>query len=152
MEEFKIIRNIITGIRSLRADYNIEPGKRLNIAMSAGKDMNLLEENIEILKALARLDEAAIEKKIEKPDGAIGFVESGVEVYIDLAGSVDVKAEKKRIKKEIDNVKPYVISLEKKLAGDFIKKAPEQVIQVEKKKLEDAKEKLLKLEEQMNQL
>ena len=148
--DFEMVKQIVVGIRSLRSEYNIPPVKKLNIAVNGGEKQILIEESIEIIKALARVEN--IEFVSEKPDGAVGFVESGIEVFIDLAGSVDTEKEKERLAKEIDNVEPYVVSLEKKLAGDFAKKAPEAVVEAEKKKFAEAKEKLEKLKEQLSAL
>jgi valyl-tRNA synthetase len=153
LEDFYIIKNIITGIRSLRAENKIEPAKKLNVSISAGDKVNLLKVNIEIIKGLARVEELNISKKAEKTKTAIGFVESGVEVFVDLFGAIDIEAEKVRLQKEIANVEPYVIGLEKKLNNiEFVNNAPEKVVMIEKKKLVEAQEKLIKLKSQLNSL
>ena len=89
----------------------------------------------------------------EKPETSVGFVVQGVEVYIDLAGAVDLEKEKKRLQKEIDSVGPYVVSMEKKLSNKgFADNAPEDVLDGEKQKLESAREKLDKLKQQLSSL
>ena len=65
IEDFEIIKNTITGIRSLRADYKIDPVKKLKVIVSAGKKQKLLEENAEVIKGLARLEEIEIKIKTE---------------------------------------------------------------------------------------
>ncbi len=151
--EFGIIQEIIVGIRSLRADLNIEPGKKINIRVSAGDKVDLLNENVEVIKGLARLEKIEIETKIEKKDGEVGFVSGGIEVFVNLSGAVDIEKEKSRIEKEIAKVEPYVSSLEKKLSNKgFTDNAPEEILAGEKKKLEEAKEKLEKLQEQLTNL
>jgi len=151
--EFALIKNIVTNIRSLRSDYKIEPAKRLRGIISAGKKQAILEENAEIIKTLARLEELEISKKAAKPETAVGFVETGVEVYIDLAGTVDFAKEKKRLQKEIADLKDYLTSLEKKLGNKkFVESAPEEVVVKERDKLANSKEKLDKLKQQLNSL
>ncbi len=152
-EQFELMKRIVTGVRNLRSEYNIEPAKKVAVTISAGKQIELLQKNVEILKGMARLENCTIEKTIAKPDGAVGFIESEVEVFMDLSGSVDLEKEKERIQKEIALIEPYVISLEKKLANDeFVNNAPAAVVEGEKKKLEEAREKLKKLQEQLGVL
>ncbi len=151
--EFGIIRNIITGIRTLRSENKIEPAKLLVATMSAGDKKKLLEENAEVIKKLARLEDLKIESTIEKPQSAVGFVEGGVEVYIDLGGVVDVEKEKTRLTKEIADLEKYVNAQESKLQNqDFVARAPAAVVEGEKKKLAEAREKLAKLSTQLNSL
>ena len=54
------------------------------------------------------MEELNISKKAEKTKTAIGFVESGIEVFVDLFGTIDIEAEKVRLQKEIAGVEPYV--------------------------------------------
>ena len=148
LKQFEIIQNIIAGIRSLRADNKIEPAKKLNVVISAGKQLKLLEENIEIIRSLARLDKIEIIKKVDKSSNSIGFVQSGAEVFVDLAGVVDLEKEKARVQIEIADVEKYVASLENKLNNqEFVKNAPSAVVEKEQRKLAEAKEKLDKLKQ-----
>ncbi len=151
--DFEVVRKIITGIRSLRAEYKIEPIKKLDAYISAGEKEKILQQNTEIIKALARLENLQISKVIDKPSNSIGFVESGIEVYIDLAGAVDVEKEKPRLEKEVAEIIKYVSGLENKLSNkDFVQNAPKAVVEKEKEKLSEAKSKLKKLEEQLQNL
>lgn len=149
--DFEIVRKVVTGIRSLRADYKIEPGKKLVAFVSVGNMTDILQENKAIILGLARLETVTIENKIEKPATAVGFVVGGVEVFVDLAGVVDVAKEKVRLQKEIGEVEPYVVSLEKKLGNDgFVSNASPEVVEKERTKLADAKEKVEKLRAQLS--
>jgi valyl-tRNA synthetase len=150
---FNIIKNIITKTRSLKADYKIDPVKKLNVVISAGDKLELLKENSEVIKGLARLENLEIKEKIEKPEQSVGFVESGVEVYIKLEGVVDFEKEKERLNKEIDQLEKYVNSLNKKLNNkSFVDNAPEEVVEQEKGKLEEGNIKLGKLKDQLSNL
>lgn len=130
----------ITNIRSLRAEYKVEPAKKIGAFINVGKQENLLKENEEIIKALARLE------KLE-------FTQSGAEVSLDLAGAVDKEKEKPRLEKEIGEIKKYVSGLENKLSNkEFVKNAPKEVVEKDKEKLSEAKSKLEKLEEQLKNI
>jgi valyl-tRNA synthetase len=153
MSDFAILQQIITRLRAVRTEYKIEPVKKVRVVVRGGKYETMIRQEAENIMELARLETLLIGKQAEKPAGAVGFVEKGVEVFVDLAGTVDVAAEKLRLQKEIDMVAPYVMSLEKKLSNDgFVKGAPAAVVEGEKKKLAEAKERLEKLRTQFNLL
>ncbi|MFZ2190172.1 MAG: valine--tRNA ligase [Candidatus Magasanikiibacteriota bacterium] len=152
-EGFELVKNIITGIRSLRAENKIEPVKKLNVVISAGDKVELLQENSEIIKVLARLENLQIQETTTKPVGSIGFVESGVEVFVDLSGAVDIEKETARLEKEKQELGKYVKGLEGKLGNkEFVSNAPPTVVEKEQQKLSEAKDKLAKIEGQLNNL
>jgi valyl-tRNA synthetase len=146
MNDFVCIKDIVTGIRSIRADIKIEPVKKLDSIISAGNREKLLQENSAVIAGLARLADLKISKKAVKTKTSVGFIAGQVEVFIELSGVVDFKKEKERIEKEIKNVEPYAAQLEKKLGNKaFLSGAPEAVVNSEQVKLEEAKLKLEKL-------
>jgi valyl-tRNA synthetase len=149
-KDIKLIQNIIVAIRNLRAEYKIEPAKKLNVVISAGAKTKLLEENVAIIKGLRTgIGELKIEKKIAKPKGWVEL-DAGVSIYIDLAGAVDIVKEKERIGKEIGETEKYVKSLADKLDNkEFVSKAPENIVSQEKEKLKQQAEKLANLEKQI---
>lgn len=151
--EFSLIQNIVVGIRALRNENKIEPVKMVKVLISAGNQKDLFVENIAVLKGLVRAEEIVIESELEKPSTAVGFVETGVQVYVDLAGLVDKEKEKARLEKEIATVAPYVESVTKKLSNqEFVNNAPPTVIEGERKKLADAEAKLNALKAQLSAL
>lgn len=150
LKEFEVIKSIITGIRALRSDNKIEPVKKLNSIIGAGEKVKLLSENSEIIQALARLENLEIQDKAQKTDTMVGFVEGGAEVFIDLAGVVDMAKEKERIQKEVESLTKYIAGIEGKLSNvDFVAHAPAAVIEKEKQKLAEAQEKRDKIKSQI---
>ena len=76
-----------------------------------------------------------------------------VEVFVDLSGAVDAAKEKERLNKEIEQTNKYLDGLEKKLSNDeFVKNAPPAVLDKEKIKFNEAKEKVDKLNGQLRSL
>lgn len=150
--EFDLIKDIITSIRNLRSENKIEPAKLVDVTIIAGDKKDLIESQIEIIKKLARC-EIIIAEKGSKPENSIGTVIGGVEIYISLAGLVDIEAEKQRLQKEIDMAQNYIKGIELKLANeDFIAHAPEAVVNGEKNKLKTTQDKLEKLQDQLSNL
>lgn len=147
---FLDVQRIITRLRTFRSDYHIEPTKRLRVIINGGSKESILRKESVVIKELGRLEDLVIEKSIQKPKGTLTIIESGVEIFIEMAGIIDRQKEKIRLQKEIGGVAPYVASMEKKLSNDqFVKNAPSAVIEAERIKLKDAKEKAEKLQGQL---
>ncbi len=150
LQEFEVIKNIITGVRSLRSDNKIEPVKKLNALIGAGEKVELVKANAEIIKALARLSDLEISAQAVKPATAVGLVEGGIEVFIDLAGVVDMAKEKERLQKELESLSKYIAGIEGKLNNtEFAQNAPAAVVEKEKQKLSEAQEKRDKIKSQI---
>jgi valyl-tRNA synthetase len=144
------LQNIITKIRAIRTEYKIEPAKKLVAGIMAQDKIELYKEYVPVFMRLAGLESVTSE---EKSGGAVSFTESGIEVWIDLSSAVDVEKEKARIEKEIATVEPYVTQLEKKLSNkEFVQNAPSVVVEKEQQKLEEGRQKLFSLKEQLKQL
>lgn len=150
VSNFDTIKNIIAGIRTLRADNKIEPIKKLDATISAGIKIKLIGENSEVIKALARLESLEILEVAQKSQTATGFVEGVIEVFVELAGAIDLEKEKERLKKEFESLTKYINGIENKLANEeFVKNAPPIVIEKERQKLVEAQLKLDKIETQL---
>ena len=153
VKDFQRIVDIISVLRNLRAENKIEPAKKVNVKLIGGNSVKLLNEQADIIKGLARIENLEILDKGEKSGQAIGGIASGVEIYILLEGLVDTSLETERLNKEITAVKNYISTLEKKLGNqEFVKNAPQEVVANEQDKLKQQQEKSKKLEEQLKSL
>jgi len=147
-QEFEKTRDLITKIRNLRSSNKIEPAKKVNLAFIA-KDKKSIEKQEQVIKYLSRVENFEFVDK--KPEQSVGAVFEDLEVYLLLAGLVDLGKEKERLQKEAGNLENYINGLTKKLANEeFVKNAPKTVVASEQKKLEEAQEKLDKIKEQLN--
>ncbi|OGY42725.1 MAG: valine--tRNA ligase [Candidatus Buchananbacteria bacterium RBG_13_39_9] len=150
VKDFNLIVEIISIVRNLRAENKIEPAKKVNVKIFAGKQEKLITEQAEMIKGLVRIENLEILNKGEKPTQSLAGVVSGIEIYILLEGLIDTVKETERLSKEIEQIKNYIVTLEKKLSNqEFVKNAPKEVVAKENEKLEVQKEKLEKLEEQL---
>ncbi|HET6823866.1 MAG TPA: valine--tRNA ligase, partial [Anaerolineales bacterium] len=101
--DFELLQGLVRSIRNLRAEKVVAPGKRLAATIAAGAKTDVLEEQSKVLASLAGLDEAElviVEALTEKPGDAIALVVGAVEIYMPLAGIVDLAEEKMRLQKE----------------------------------------------------
>ena len=139
-EAFGRIQEIVRSIRNVRSEYNVEPGRRIPTDISAGEHQTLLQGELSLLASLARLasDQVTVAAELPAPDKAITVATSGVTIYVPLAGLVDLDAERIRLQKEIDNLAKQMQRSEGLLANEgFVAKAPPEVIERERTKLDE---------------
>ncbi|MHB8830602.1 MAG: valine--tRNA ligase [Patescibacteria group bacterium] len=148
-KEFEVIKNLITDLRRMRAEQSVEPVAFIKVAMVADKQsQKLIEENMAIVKQLARLEDVDFVSEVAK--GWPTTVSGKTIVGLNLASGIDVAKEGEKIQNEIEQLKPYIKSTEAKLKNkEFASKAPEKVVNDMKNKLEEAKAKMKALEERM---
>ncbi|MEW6241893.1 MAG: valine--tRNA ligase [Chloroflexota bacterium] len=150
--DFALIQEIVRSIRNLRAEKSVQPSKRLAAAIVGGAKTDLLKSQAEVIAALAGLDgnELKIQKSLKKkPEGAAALVVGAVEIYLPLAGMVDLESDRARLEKELAETESHIARLEKLLASDFASKAPAPVVAKEREKLSAYKETAEKLKAQL---
>lgn len=140
-KDLEEVKEMISKIRSLRSELKVEPAKKINAIIYAGKQLKLLEEKREVIERMARLQDLQIEEKGKKIEGAKLIIQGNMEIYLPLKDMIDTEKEAKRIKEEIAKKEALIKSIETKLSNQgFVKNAPKELIAQEKEKL--AKEKL----------
>ncbi len=151
--DFTLIQEIVRSIRNLRAEESVAPAKRIAATIAAGGKANLLKEQSSTIASLAGLDHSqlSILYSLEtKPKDSMALVIGAVEVYIPLAGMVDLADEKARLEKELKETQLQIERLEKLLSSDFANKAPAPVVAKEREKLASYKETAEKIKAQLN--
>ena len=134
------IMNIIKTIRNIKSDMNIPYGKEVDLFLSIGDDeqLKLVNENIYYIKSLIKTKSLTLGKYIEKPEFSATGVLKGIEIFIPLKEIIDFDAEIKRLEKRLKkNINELSASSRKLNNKDFLKKAPEDIIQKEKKKVDE---------------
>jgi len=133
----QLLMNVITEIRTIRSEKQVPPGRKITaIFQTDAERQQVLKANIQYLQNLAGLAEVEIGAPGEKPERSAAAVTNGIEIYLPLAGMIDLEAEAKRIEKELAKAKQELERTEKKLSNPgFVNKAPEAVVEKEKEKL-----------------
>ncbi|MBL8061882.1 MAG: class I tRNA ligase family protein, partial [Anaerolineales bacterium] len=150
--DFELIQEIVRSIRNLRAEKNVSPAKRIAASISAGDKADLLKEQSRVIASLAGLDQSLIaiyQSLPEKPSDAIALVVGSLEIYLPLAGMVDLASEKTRLEKELKEAESHIQRLENLLNGDFAQKAPPALVQKERDKLAAYKDTAEKIKAQL---
>jgi len=153
-KDFALVMDSVRAIRNARTWFNVEPGKHIPAVISAGRAAALLESQRETIASLARLDPAEfkIETRAEKPVQALALVVGKVEIYLPLAGMIDIEKEKARLAGEIAKVRADITRAENLLAGEFAKRAPKEVVQKQRDALAANQERAAKLDAQLASL
>lgn len=149
------IMTFILGIRRIRGEMNIAPGKPLNVLLQnhSANDRALLQDNRSYLLKLGRLEAIdLLDDSDAAPESAIALV-GDMKILIPMAGLIDKEAELSRLTKEIHKIEKELPRIEGKLTNaNFIDKAPAAVIAKEKDKLANLQSSLSNLNEQLQKI
>jgi len=156
-QEMESVFEIVRSVRNARVESNVDPGRFIKAFIVAGESRRALETHAEAITNLARVRPLTIvssEQEVKlKRDQAKILVLKGVEVILPLEGMVDVDAERSRLLKEIEATQAEVSRIERLLSEDsFISKAPPAVVDKERLKLAERKDRLSRLNERLAQL
>jgi valyl-tRNA synthetase len=158
-DELQMVIDVITAIRSIRSEYNVMPGKKVNVvlvveARHASTELSTgavpLQEYVEHVKRLARVEGLTIQGEKFYGSHAVSAFTKHAEVHVPLEGLIDVAKEKERLTKEKQKLESFLRGVQGKLGNkEFTRNAPEEVISKERQKEEDAQGKMKKLEEKL---
>ncbi len=154
-ESLEQIQAVVNAVRSARAELNVPPGKKSDLYIRVKDESfgKLLEDHIQYFRSLAKVINLHVGVKLNRPPVSASAVISGAEIFIPLAGLIDIELEKKRLEKELDNLKTQLVRVSKKLANaDFLANAPDDVVEREKAKKEDYQERTEKLNKNLEQI
>lgn len=145
------LMDFILGVRRIRGEMNIAPGKPLKVLLQNVSDTdrsNLLESESYLLK-LGRLDSiTSLAVLDDLPESAIALV-GEMKILIPMAGLIDKDAELARLEKEIQRIQKELPRIESKLSNvAFVDKAPPEVIAKEREKLSGLQSSMNNLNEQ----
>ncbi|MEO5358305.1 MAG: valine--tRNA ligase [Nitrospirae bacterium YQR-1] len=134
-QQMDFIINAITGIRSIRGEFNISPSKKIPVLIktfSHTAKVNLLA-NKDFIVTLTKAESLEIGDSIEKTKGSVTSVKTDMEIYVPLSGLFDIDTEVDRLDKELKRVEEAIHGLNIKLSNeDFIERAPKAVVDKER--------------------
>lgn len=146
LKEFAEAEEIITQVRNHRKKQNIPFKEKIKIIVTHKKTLSHPFNSI-IIKLV---NAEAIQFENEKPKNSFSFITNNTEYFIPYTSSVDTHAETEKLKQEINYLKGFIESVNKKLNNEkFMSGAPAKVIEAEKKKKTDAEQKIKKYTEQL---
>jgi valyl-tRNA synthetase len=144
---------LIEETRSTRSQLNVPAGAKIPLLLiGADKDAEArLERYQDLIDRMARLDYST--SADTAPAGAVTFVLEGATVALPLEGIVDLPAEAARLRKEIGKIEADVAKMDQKLGNaEFVKKAPEEVVEDLRERREEAEGARAKLAAALRQI
>ena len=144
--------DLITSIRSVRMEMNIAGGTQIPLQLIANAETKARAERwMEALKRLARLSEISFAGS--PPKGSVQLLVRGEVAALPLAGVVDLAAERARLEKEIAKCDTDIERVDKKLENkDFVARAPEEILELERERRREAEERKVKTLEALDRL
>ncbi|MGG3283965.1 valine--tRNA ligase [Paenibacillus solani] len=146
--EMNLLMDVIRAVRNIRAEVNVPMSKKVELQLKpvSGQVASIIDRNADYIRRFCNTSEYESSLELEAPDKAMTAVVTGVEMYLPLAGLIDIAQEIARLEKEILHLNSEVERIEKKLNNPgFVSKAPEKVIEEERAKLADYSDKRSKV-------
>lgn len=156
--EVDLVKGVIAAIRNIRGENRISPAIKLNVRMAPSEDraQKILGSHRDAIMSLARLEQLEVGGEGSLSKCAVSLVTvdgTSVKVIIPLQGLVDIDEEVKRIEKAVEKYSKDVNLLTGKLSNEaFVKNASEEIIENDRKLLEQAKLQVQDLKEALLRL
>ena len=152
LKEMNLLMGVITGIRNIRGEMDISPSKKVNILIDAAKkeEADFLSSNLVHIKTLAKVEDATIASGIPKPEASATAVFGQNQIHVLLKGILDFQEERKRLQKQIEKIEKDIEVSNRKLSNKgFLEKAPAEIVEEVREKVETMTLKLEKLNQNL---
>ncbi len=151
--DLQILIDVISAIRKLRTDQNVEAGKEITVTIVGRTFCELLESQESHIRRLCKVGSLTFTTDSVQVENAASTFLPNIEIHLSLAGLFDPKKLQESLLKEQAELEKYAIGLEGKLRNkSFIEKAPKELVEEQKAKLSETQEKLKKIGERLKQL
>ncbi|MUG46122.1 valine--tRNA ligase [Paenibacillus woosongensis] len=140
VREMNLLIDIIRSVRNIRAEVNVPMSKQIELIVKPGSAelLDIIERNSHYIRRFCNTSQYEASLNAAVPDKAMTAVVTGAELYLPLAGLIDISQEIARLEKELGHLNKEVERVEKKLANEgFVSKAPAKVIEEERAKMAD---------------
>ncbi|MCC3375754.1 valine--tRNA ligase [Cohnella sp. REN36] len=142
--EMGLLMDAIRAVRNVRAEVGVTPGKKIEMLAkpTTAASESILRRNEEYLRRFCNTSQLTLDAALTPPDKAMTAIVTGLEIYLPLAGLIDIGQEIARLEKELATLNQEVERVEKKLANEgYIAKAPAHVVEQERAKGQDYRDK-----------
>ncbi|MBM0067211.1 valine--tRNA ligase [Alkalicoccobacillus gibsonii] len=143
LEDMNQLKEVIRSVRTIRSELNVPMSKQIELLVRPANEKSLaqLERGQAFIEKFCNPSKLEISTSIEAPEKSMSQVLSGVELFLPLAGLLNIEEEVARLEKELTRLTKEVERVDKKLSNEgFVAKAPAKVIEEEKKKQADYSE------------
>ncbi|OUW35281.1 MAG: valine--tRNA ligase [Flavobacteriaceae bacterium TMED179] len=149
LEEFEKAKEVIVGIRNFRKEKNISFKEKIDLFVSKSSSILPFEASIMKLGVVSTISYGGAPKDVFGRSFRVGTFE----LFIPSNSLEDSDTERRKINEELTYAKGFLASVEKKLLNkSFVSNAPEDIINIERKKMSDIKQKIILLEKSLSAL
>jgi len=149
------VRKFILGIRQIRGEMDISPGKPLPVLMvgAGDDDRRRATDHLPLLQRVGRVESVTVaEAGEETPPSATALLDD-LKLLVPMQGLIDIDAERARLDKQVQKLEAEKAKSEGKLGNEnFVNNAPPAVVEQERERLGDFKRQLEQLAEQRQRL
>jgi valyl-tRNA synthetase len=154
-EQIAWLKKLIVGIRNIRGEMGISPGKSIPVLLRDGhqSDRDNLELSRQLLTKLANIaDIEWLDENSEAPMSSTALA-GDLEILVPMAGLIDASAEIERLEREISKFETEMSKISGKLSNEnFVQRAPEQVVAKERERLGEVESAVTRLQNQVTEL
>lgn len=150
-----VLVELIRSVRNIRAEVDTPLSKPITLLIQTSDPAveTFLKENKNYIDRFCNPEKLEISSELEPPEAAMSAVLTGANVYLPLAGLINIQEELDRLAKELEKWNQEVQRVENKLANDrFVANAPEDIVQKERDKQTDYREKQQTVKDRIAQL
>ena len=154
-EEMKPIIEAIEGIRTIRGESNLSPALKVlaHIQSSNGEVRQTLDRWRSYVMPLAGLQTLTVSELGPKPPQAAADIRAQMEIYVPLAGIVDLAEERERLKKEIEKAEKEIATINKKFENpNYAARAPADLVEKDKARIAELESRIGKLGENLRRI
>jgi valyl-tRNA synthetase len=152
-QEIGWVVDLVSAVRSVRAEMNLSPATPIPLVLvgASAATRERAGRWTEVLQRLARLGDISVADRA--PQGAVQLLVRGETAALPLKGVIDLAAERARLEKEMTKVEADISRVDAKLGNaNFVARAPEEVVEEEKAKRDEAQARKQKIIEALERL
>ncbi len=154
VREMQILIDVIRSVRNIRSEMEVPPKKQVSLLIRTEPEAYAaIRDNESAIRRLCGAEKVTAGPDVTRPDKAMTAVVSGAEVFLPLEGMIDIEETIARLEKELKKLDYEVERVEKKLSNPgFVQKAPAHIVEEEKRKGEEYREKREKVLSRLQEL
>ena len=153
--ELEWVMQFILGIRQIRGEFDISPGRPLPVFLESARasDLEFANRNVHLLARVGRVESVDTVPEGEEAPPAATALLGNMRIHVPMAGLVDVESERTRIGKQLNKASQDLEKAKAKLSNEnFVSNAPPAVVTQERERVAEFEQQIQNLEEQFQRL
>ncbi|MGI9248759.1 MAG: valine--tRNA ligase [Woeseiaceae bacterium] len=155
VDDIEWVKQFILGIRQIRGEMDISPGKRLPVLLQGASktDQQRARNHARLIQVVGRVKSVTVLADGEQPPAAATALLGDLRLLVPMKGIIDVDAERARLEKRMDKARTDLARTTGKLGNEkFVNNAPAEVVTQERERAEEFEKTIAQLTEQLEKL